>query len=69
MLAVMAAGIGPAWFGWVMVIWAPLVCISRIITGLHYFFDVLGGMVLGLLMGLLMIAVSPLVMRLLPFLF
>lgn len=69
MLAVLAVGMGPAWFGWIMAIWAPLVCISRIMTGLHYVFDVLGGMVLGLLMGLAMIAVSPLVMRLLPFLF
>lgn len=69
MLAVLAIGMGPAWFGWVMAIWAPLVCASRIMTGLHYVSDVVGGMVLGVLMGLVMIALSPLLIRLLPFLF
>jgi undecaprenyl-diphosphatase len=69
LLAVLAAGIGPAWLGWGMAIWAPLVCVSRIITGLHYVSDVIGGLILGLLMGLLMIAVSPLWVKLLPFLF
>lgn len=69
MLAVLAVGLGPAWFGWIMAVWAPLVCVSRIMTGLHYVSDVVGGMLLGVLMGLLMIAVSPLWVRLLPFLF
>lgn len=69
LLAVMAVGMGPAWFGWVMAIWAPLVCLSRIMTGLHYVTDVVGGMILGFLMGLGMIAISPLWIRLLPFLF
>ena len=69
LLAVMAIGLGPAWFGWLMAVWAPLVCLSRVLTGLHYVSDILGGMLLGLLMGLLMIAVSPLWMAWFPFLF
>jgi len=69
LLAVLAAGLGPAWFAWVMLIWVPLVCVSRVITGVHYLSDILGGMLLGLLMGLAMIALSPLLARWLPFLF
>jgi undecaprenyl-diphosphatase len=69
MLAVLAIGLGPAWFGWVMGIWAPLVCLSRVVTGVHYLSDILGGMLLGLLLGLAVIAINPLWMQWFPFLF
>lgn len=69
LLAVLATGLGPSWFAWLMVVWAPLVCVSRVLTGVHYLSDILGGMVLGLLMGMVMIALSPLVQQALPFLF
>lgn len=69
MLAVLAAGLGPPWFGWVMAFWAPLVCVSRVLTGVHYLSDILGGMLLGLLLGLGLAAVSPLWLQWFPFLF
>ncbi len=69
LLAVMAVALGPAWFGWLIALWAPLVCISRVMTGLHYLSDILGGVLLGIFMGLLAVVVSPLWPRLLPFLF
>jgi undecaprenyl-diphosphatase len=69
LLAVMAASLGPVWLGVLLCIWAPLVCLSRVLTGLHYFSDILGGMLLGLLLGLILSAVSPLWPQLLPFLF
>ncbi len=73
MLAVLASGLSPelspAWFAWFMVVWAPLVCLSRVLTGLHFLTDILGGMLLGLLLGLLFIALSPLWMAWFPFLF
>lgn len=69
LLAVIAIGLGPAWFAWTMAVWAPLVCLSRVLTGLHYLSDILGGMLLGLLMGLLVLAVNPLWMRWFPYLF
>lgn len=73
MLAVLAAALSPAlsppWFAWVMAFWAPLVCLSRVLTGLHYLSDILGGVLLGLLLGLLFAAVSPLWMAWFPFLF
>lgn len=69
MLAVLAVGLGPTWFAWLMVIWAPLVCVSRVLTGVHYLSDILGGVLLGLLMGAAMIALNPILQQWLPFLF
>jgi membrane-associated phospholipid phosphatase len=69
LLAVMAVGLGPGWLGILLSVWAPLVCLSRVLTGMHYISDILGGMVLGLVMGLLMVAISPIWEQLLPFLF
>ncbi len=65
----MGVGIGPGWFGVALSIWAPLVCLSRVMTGVHYISDILGGAALGLLMGLLMLDLSPLWVQWLPFLF
>lgn len=69
MLAVMALHLGPAWFAWLLIIWAPLVCISRVLTGVHYVSDILGGVLLGLLLGLLMLAISPIWVQIFPFLY
>jgi membrane-associated phospholipid phosphatase len=69
LLAVMAQSLGPAWFGWLLTIWAPFVCLSRVVTGLHYISDIVGGMLLGLVMGLVMAAVSPLWAQWFPFIF
>jgi len=51
MLAVVALGLGPAWFGLLLAVWAPLVCLARVAMGVHYLSDVLAGMLLGLLLG------------------
>jgi membrane-associated phospholipid phosphatase len=69
LLVVMAISMGPAWFGLLIGIWAPLVCLSRVMTGVHYISDILGGMLLGLAMGYLMVSISPFWVSLLPFLF
>jgi undecaprenyl-diphosphatase len=69
LLAVLAASLGPVWFGVLICVWAPLVCFSRVLTGLHYFSDILGGMLLGLLLGLVFTAASPLWLQLMPSLF
>ena len=53
MLAVVALVMGPAWLGWLLIVWAPLVGLARVATGLHYVSDVLAGWVLGLVLGLL----------------
>lgn len=69
MLAVIVTTLGPAWFSWLILAWAPLVCLSRILTGVHYLSDILGGVLLGLLMGYLMLALAPFWMQWFPFLF
>jgi undecaprenyl-diphosphatase len=58
MLAVVALGVGPAWLGWLLVAWAPLVGLARVATGLHFLSDVLVGWVLGLLMGVVTLQVG-----------
>ena len=55
MLAVLALGMGPLWLGLTMLVWAPLVGLARTIMGVHYPSDILAGMVLGTLLGVLVL--------------
>ena len=55
MLAVVVLGSGPLWLGLSMAIWAPLVGLARTIMGVHYASDILAGMVLGVIMGVLVL--------------
>ncbi len=69
MLAVLAALLGPPWFGWAVCLWAPLVSLARVSTGVHYLSDVLAGIGLGLLYGWGLWELLPLLQRFLPWLF
>jgi undecaprenyl-diphosphatase len=69
LLAAMGLGLGPAWFGWLLLVWAPLVCLARVSMGVHYLSDVLAGMLLGILAGLAMLALAPFLAAWFPFLF
>lgn len=69
MLAVIAWGLGPAWFGWVVMIWAPLVSLARVSTGVHYLSDILAGLLFGAVAGFGMLAIAPLLIHWFPFLF
>lgn len=55
LLAGMAIGMGPAWFGLLMVIWAPLVVLARVAMGVHYLSDVIAGAIIGAGMALIML--------------
>jgi membrane-associated phospholipid phosphatase len=68
-LIVMAFGLGPAWFGWLILVWAPIMSLARVMTGVHYLSDVVAGMVLGLLAGVVMLQINPLLMAWFPFMF
>ncbi len=57
LLAVLALGLGPVWFGVLLLVWAPLVSLARAAMGVHYLSDVVAGAVFGLLMGLLILQV------------
>ncbi len=59
MLAVLALGLGPTWFGLVLAIWAPLVAAARVSMGVHYLSDVLAGAAVGLLLGGLVLQFHP----------
>lgn len=51
LLAILGLGLGPAWFGWILAVWAPLVILARVAMGVHYFSDVIAGAILGLAIG------------------
>jgi undecaprenyl-diphosphatase len=59
MLAVLGLGLGPAWFGVVLLVWAPLVLLARVAMGVHYLSDVLAGALLGLAIGLAALWILP----------
>ena len=69
LLAVIFLGLGPAWLGLLLAVWAPLVSLARVATGVHYLSDVIAGALLGILMGGLALALQGQIMQLLPFLF
>ena len=49
LLAVLAISLGPTWFGILLLIWAPLVILARVVMGVHYLSDVIAGAILGIL--------------------
>ena len=51
LLATMAVAFGPAWFGILLAVWAPLVALARVAMGVHYFSDVFVGALCGIFMG------------------
>jgi membrane-associated phospholipid phosphatase len=69
LLAVMAVGLGPVWFGWLVLIWAPLVSIARVMTGVHYLSDVVVGFIFGALVGWILLWVFPFITPQFPIIF
>jgi membrane-associated phospholipid phosphatase len=59
MIAMVATGLGPPWFAMVLWVWAPLVALARVAMGVHYLSDIVAGLGLGVLMGLLVLALYP----------
>jgi undecaprenyl-diphosphatase len=64
MIAVIAAGLGPAWLGVALLVWAPLVSLARVSMGVHYLSDIVAGAVLGSLMGLVWLQTTALTLDL-----
>jgi undecaprenyl-diphosphatase len=59
LIAVVATALGPTWVGIILWIWAPLVALARVAMGVHYVSDILAGMVVGILIALLGLAIYP----------
>jgi undecaprenyl-diphosphatase len=68
-LAVMALGWCPLWLGLLLIFWAPLVCIARVLMGVHYLSDVIVGALIGIIWGIIMLAATPLLLGLFPIIF
>lgn len=51
-LTVLGFALGPAWLGPTMAIWTVLVALSRVLLGVHFVSDVVGGAMLGVACGL-----------------
>jgi undecaprenyl-diphosphatase len=62
LIAVIATGAGPAWLAVVLWFWAPFVAAARIVMGLHYVSDVIAGMIIGSISGVLWLQAYPGVM-------
>jgi membrane-associated phospholipid phosphatase len=62
LIAVIAAGLGPAWLAVILWIWAPLVALARTAMRVHYLSDVIAGAVVGILVGLLALWLNPALM-------
>lgn len=69
MLAVLALHFFSLSFGLFILVWAVLVCLSRVATGMHYVSDVLAGAILGFFSALALLATQPWLMSILPFFF
>ena len=69
LLIVLGLALGPWWFTLFLLVWAPIMAFSRVLTGVHYVSDILGGLLLGGLMGLIALVLYPLGMQWFPFLF
>jgi undecaprenyl-diphosphatase len=52
MIAMLATGMGPAGLAAGLWIWAPLVSLARVAMGVHYLSDVVAGLVLGIVAGI-----------------
>jgi membrane-associated phospholipid phosphatase len=58
LLAVLAVGLGPTWLGLSLLLWAPLISLARVAMGVHYASDVLAGIFIGMINGLIILAVK-----------
>ena len=59
LLAVLVTTLGPVWLSVVIWVWAPLVCLARVVMGVHYLSDILAGIFTGLVAGLSILMFIP----------
>lgn len=69
LLIVTALGLGPSWLAILLIIWAPLMSLARIATGVHYLSDVLVGFLLGVVIGMGILQLQPAIISWFPYMF
>ena len=69
LLVMLSVGLGPAWLAMVILLWAPVMSLARVIMGVHYLSDVLAGFVFGLVVGWVFITLAPQIISAFPILF
>lgn len=69
LLLVMSLGMGPAWFGLAVALWAPLMSLARVAMGVHYLSDIVAGFFFGLFVGVCILELQPLITMIFPFVF
>jgi undecaprenyl-diphosphatase len=68
-IAVMAFGWCPLWLSILLLCWAPIVCIARVVMGVHYLSDVVAGAFLGIVWGIAMLLLAPTLINVFPLVF
>jgi undecaprenyl-diphosphatase len=58
---VLVLGLGPTWLAVLMVFWAPLISLARVMMGVHYVSDVAAGVLIGAIFGGIFLALLPVV--------
>lgn len=58
LIAILATGLGPAWAALMLWLWAPLVSLARVAMGVHYVSDVVAGLAVGIVFGLIVLQVQ-----------
>jgi undecaprenyl-diphosphatase len=59
LIAVVATGLGPAWMGMILWVWAPLVSLARVAMGVHYASDIVAGMLVGIIIAIFGLEIYP----------
>ena len=69
MLAALAWGFQLSPLNWILTLWAPLVSLARVSLGVHYLVDILAGWLVGILIAVLFLELTPFFLNLFPFAF
>lgn len=59
LIAVLATGLGPVWAAAILWVWAPLVSLARVAMGVHYASDIVAGMLVGVVVGMIGLEIYP----------
>jgi undecaprenyl-diphosphatase len=59
LFAILAIGMGPFWLAWILIIWAPMVSLARVMMGVHYLSDVIAGILIGIVFGAAILLLLP----------